>query len=109
MNRKIAFVLASCVAIGMAQAASAQQAYYAPPAVIAPSAPPVVREEVIPVAPGPVERTVWVRGHYEWSGNGYYWVSGHYIERPEPGLIWEPGRWVAVAGHWEWYGGHWRR
>jgi len=30
MNRKIAFLAAACGAIGVAQAASAQQAYYAP-------------------------------------------------------------------------------
>ncbi len=51
MNRKIVFMLGACASIGLAQAASAQQAYYAPPAVIAPAAPPAVREEVIPARP----------------------------------------------------------
>jgi hypothetical protein len=52
---------------------------------------------------------VWTPGHYEWNGHAYFWVGGHYIERPEPGLIWEPGRWLNRHGHWEWAGGHWRR
>ncbi len=117
MKRKIAFALAGLTALGLAHAASAEVhigigldgGYYAPPVVVAPAAPPPLREEVVPVPPGPPERLVWVAGHYEWSGRGYYWVSGHYIERPEPGLIWEPGVWVSRGGHWEWAGGHWRR
>jgi hypothetical protein len=116
MNRRIAFALAAFTTLGLAQGALAGVhigvgigGYYAPPVVVAPAPPPPIREEVIPAPIGPVERTVWVPGHYEWSGRGYFWVSGHYIERPEPGLIWEPGRWVPRHGHWEWIGGHWRR
>jgi hypothetical protein len=108
MSRRIVYALAAFAALGLAQGACAQQ-YYAPPAVIAPGPPPPIREEVIPAPPGPPERLVWVGGHYEWSGRGYFWVSGHYVERPEPGLFWEPGRWVARHHHWEWYAGHWRR
>jgi hypothetical protein len=147
MNRPIAFALATCAVVGLAGAASAQQAYYsrtyqtpapaydpAPAAgyeptpgytetyrtegpgytesystttTTAPIAPPAVREEIVPAPPDSAERVAWVRGRYEWNGAAYYWVPGHYIERPRPGLYWEPGRWVAVNGRWEWYAGHW--
>jgi len=73
----------------------------------APIAPPAVREEVVPPPPGAPDRVAWVRGHYRWDGVAYVWVPGHYMNRPRPGLFWEPGRWVAVNGRWEWYAGHW--
>jgi hypothetical protein len=116
MDRRTAFVLAACAGLCVAGSASAGVhigvdlgGYYAPPVVVAPAPPPPIREEVVPVPPGPPDRAVWVQGHYEWSGRGYFWVNGHYIERPEPGLFWEPGRWIPRHGHWEWTGGHWRR
>jgi hypothetical protein len=80
-----------------------------PPVVIAPGAPPPLRVEPVPPPPGPPEAVVWAPGHWEWSGRSYFWVSGHYVERPEVGLFWEPGRWIDRHGHWEWIGGHWRR
>ena len=116
MNRLMILAFAACGAVFLAQGAQAEVhigvgigGYYAPPVVVAPAPPPPIRQEIVPVPVGPVERVVWVPGHYEWSGRGYFWVNGHYIERPEPGLVWEPGRWVARHGHWEWFGGHWRR
>ena len=80
-----------------------------PPVVVAPGPPPPLRHEIVPPPPGPSGLAVWVPGHWEWSGRSYFWVGGHYVERPEVGLIWEPGRWIGRHGHWEWRGGHWRR
>jgi hypothetical protein len=109
MNRKLALFVAF-ILLGLTPYASAQPGvYYAPPSVYAPAPPPPPRGEVILPPPGPREAFVWAPGHYEWSGRSYFWVTGHYIERPEPGLIWEPGRWIDRHGRWEWIGGHWRR
>jgi len=69
------------------------------------SAPPPARIENVPHRDG----FIWASGHWEWSGRTYFWVGGHYIERPEVGLVWEPGRWIDRHGHWEWAGGHWHR
>jgi hypothetical protein len=116
MNRNATLLLAAlAMSLGSAGAASARVyiggEFYVPPVVVAPTpiAPPPLRPEVIPPPPGPPELMVWTPGHYEWNGHAYFWVGGHYIERPEPGLIWEPGRWLNRHGHWEWAGGHWRR
>jgi hypothetical protein len=115
MNRKTVLLFgALSAAVGAAGSASARVGveFFVPPVVVGPvmaPPPPVVAPEPLPPPPGPVEAMVWVPGHYEWSGRAYYWVHGHYIQRPEPGLIWEPGVWVNVHGHYEWHGGHWRR
>ncbi len=115
MRNKLGLLIA-CGALVLAGTASAEVhigvglgGYYAPPVVVAPAPPPPIREELVPPPPGPREAWVWVNGHYEWNGRSYFWVGGHYIERPEVGLIWEPGRWIDRHGHWEWIGGHWRR
>ena len=105
MKHILGITFAVCAAIGLAQAASAQQ-YYGPES-LAPAPPPAVREEVVPAPLAPGQAT-WMPGHYEWNGRAYFWVGGHYIEQPV-GLYWEPGRWVARGGQWVWIGGHWRR
>ncbi len=114
MNRKITLIAVavafSCAVAGVASArVYVGGEFFVPPVVIAPGAPPPIREEVVPPPPGPAEVSIWTPGHWEWNGRSYFWVGGHYVERPEPGLFWEPGRWTARHGHWEWIGGHWRR
>ena len=110
MKRIFAITFAACAAIGLARAASAQE-YYGPESLPPQPAPPpaTAPEEYAPPAPpGPPEASYWVRGHWDWNGYQYVWVSGHYMQRPV-GLYWEPGRWVARDGQWVWIGGHWRR
>jgi hypothetical protein len=103
------FVLVAAAIMGFAPLASAQPGYYAPPPVYAPAPPPPPHREIMVPPPGPPARFVWDRGHHEWNGRVYFWVPGHYIERPEPGLIWIPGRWGDFHGQWRWIGGHWHR
>ena len=43
--------------------------------VYAPSAPPPLQTEVIPVAPSPVH--VWINGYWGWGGASYAWRPGH--------------------------------
>ncbi len=68
--------------------------------------PPAPRSELIP--PAPNERVVWDPGRWNWNGQGYVWISGHYVERPYQQAKWEPGHWVAQDGAWAWEQGHWR-
>jgi hypothetical protein len=60
--------------------------------------------------PQPSPNTVWVRGHYEYAGDGrnYQWVPGHW-ETPPPGAR------TYVSGHWQqesqgyvWIPGSWQ-
>ena len=73
--------------------------------IVAPSAPPPMRTEVVPVArPG----YVWDGGHWRWSGRDYIWVPGHW--RPvQVGARWIPGHWVQRGPNWHWIEGHWAR
>jgi len=72
-----------------------------------PPAPVSEPQENIP--PQPSGNAVWIRGHYEYNGNGYQWMSGHW-EVPPGGMrayigpSWQPaanGGYVYVRGHWQ--------
>lgn len=70
------------------------------------TAPPPVRTEVIPAAPGP--RYAWVPGRYVVRGRAYVWQPGFYQAAPR-------ARQTYVAGHWKpgrrgyvWVPGRWR-
>ena len=74
--------------------------------MIAPSAPPEVRAEVIPPAPNDLE--VWYPGHWQWTGASWDWAPGHYVTRPRVTAMWQPGHWeVQPAGGYMWVEGHW--
>jgi hypothetical protein len=74
--------------------------------VIAPAAPPPVREEIIP--PAPSTDVVWQPGHWTWNGAQYAWVSGAYIARPRPQVAWVPGHWDQDPAGWTWVDGYWQ-
>ena len=59
--------------------------------VYAPSAPPPLQTEVIPVAPSPVH--VWINGYWGWGGASYAWRPGHWAMPPRPGYMWHQPRW----------------
>ena len=66
------------------------------------AAPPVLREERWAPRPG----FVWVRGYWDWRGDQWAWMPGHY-ERERVGYIWRDPRWeprdgvyVRVEGTW---------
>lgn len=72
-------------------------------AIVATAPPPPIAEAV------PEERRgyVWSPGHYEWRGNQYVWVRGHWIadragyEYREPRWVQRgSGEWVLVGGDW---------
>jgi len=75
--------------------------------IIAPSAPPPPRYEVVP-APPPQRYVVWDPGHWNWDGRGWIWVPGHYEDRPHPHAVWVVGHWAHRRGGWVWIPAHWR-
>lgn len=74
--------------------------------LIAPSAPPEIRAEVVP--PPPTTTVTWEAGHWSWSNDQWVWTAGHYAQRPTPQAVWEPGHWVRQANGWLWVDGSWR-
>jgi hypothetical protein len=74
--------------------------------VIAPAAPPPIREEIVP--PAPSTDVVWQPGHWSWIGTQYVWVSGAYIARPRPQVAWTPGHWDQSPNGWTWVDGYWQ-
>ncbi len=61
------------------------------------------------VPPQPAQQAVWIRGHYDYVGNGYQWRAGRW-EIPPAGMrsyvspTWQPaarGGYVYVRGHWQ--------
>ncbi|HTV44355.1 MAG TPA: hypothetical protein VMF05_03480 [Stellaceae bacterium] len=74
-------------------------------AAVAPYAPPPELAEIPPPAPTP--NSLWRFGHWVWSGTGYHWTRGHYIERPTPTDNWSRGYWQQGPDGWVWIEGHW--
>lgn len=74
--------------------------------VVAPTAPPPVYQEVVPVAP--FADAIWIAGFWGWLGGRYVWNGGHW-DHHRPGYHWEPHRWVPHGnGGWRMEGGRWR-
>ncbi len=73
--------------------------------VYAPSAPPPLQTEVIPVAPSPVH--VWINGYWGWGGASYAWRPGHWAMPPRPGYMWHQPRWNHGPRGWSQHGGGW--
>ncbi|MBU9572272.1 YXWGXW repeat-containing protein [Burkholderia multivorans] len=71
--------------------------------VVAPSAPPPVRYEVVPAAR---VGYVWERGHWRWEHGRYVWIGGHW-EAERVGMHWVPGHWDRRGPNWFWTRGHW--
>jgi len=70
---------------------------------VAPPAP------VVEAVPEPRRGFVWTPGFYDFRGNQYVWVRGHWT-RERPGYEWREARWVEMGnGHWRRVGGNWER
>jgi hypothetical protein len=80
-------------------------AYPAGDVVYAPSAPPPLQAEVVPVAPSPVH--VWINGYWGWGGGRYAWTPGYWAVPPRPGYVWHPRRWEHGPHGWHQRGGRW--
>jgi hypothetical protein len=101
MHRK-SLVAAAFAAALMGFGAAAQAQYTATVSV----APPPPRHEVIP---GARNGWVWAPGHYEWRGNEYAWLDGHWL-RERAGYEYREPRWVQRGdGSWVFVGNNWER
>ena len=101
MQRKPLLAAAFAAAL-MGFGAAAQAQYTA----IVSTAPPPPRHEVVPA---PRTGWVWAPGHYEWRGNEYVWVEGHWM-RDRVGYEYREPRWVQRAdGSWILVGNNWEQ
>jgi hypothetical protein len=105
----VAASLAAGALLGIASTAQAVPAIVAgtgPGEVIVQTAPPAPIYEAVPA---PRAGYIWAPGAYEWRGDRYAWVGGHWIET-RPGYAWEEAHWVQRPdGSWRLMGGHWVR
>jgi hypothetical protein len=87
--------------VALAPAANAQQ--YTAIVAVAPPAP------IHEVVPAPRQGYVWAPGHYEWRGDQYTWVRGHWLEA-RAGYQYQEPRWVQRGnGQWALVGNTWER
>jgi hypothetical protein len=69
-------------------------------------APPAPRHEAVPA---PRTGWIWAPGHYEWRGNEYSWVEGHWM-RERVGYEYREPRWVQRSdGSWTLVGNSWEQ
>jgi hypothetical protein len=106
MNRIRLFSLAAMAAFGLALSACVppDQGHVVDGVVMV--APPAPQVEVIPTPPQP--SYVWIRGYWNWVGDRYAWVAGHYTA-PRPGHHWVAYEWVRQGDGWRLRPGHWER
>ncbi|MFO1047247.1 MAG: hypothetical protein U1E52_05025 [Geminicoccaceae bacterium] len=99
-----ALALAGCTEIVREPAPRSAVMIDEPGGFVVQERPPVMREEIVPLAPGP--GYAWHPGHWRWE-NGWAWAPGRYIARPHPEAVWVPGHWAARRYGWSWIPGHW--
>lgn len=68
-------------------------------------APPPPRHEAVPRAR---RGQVWEEGHWEWRGNRYHWVRGHWVQA-RAGHQYRQPQWAERDGRWEFKRGGWDR
>ncbi|HUA53004.1 MAG TPA: hypothetical protein VMB81_12620 [Candidatus Sulfotelmatobacter sp.] len=98
----IAAVIAATPALALAQSTVSTVQ------IIAPTAPPALRTEVVPPPPTPGVAVTWQSGYWNWNNNQWVWMPGHYVDTPSPQAVWEPGHWAQEPNGWLWVQGRWR-
>lgn len=60
--------------------------------------------------PQPSPNSVWVRGHYEYTGDGrnYQWVPGHWETPPQGARTYVAGHWRQDSQGYMWVPGRWQ-
>lgn len=60
--------------------------------------------------PQPSANTVWIRGHYEYAGDGqnYQWVPGHWETPPSGARTYVAGHWQQSSQGYVWMPGSWQ-
>src|SRR6185369_12254402 len=102
MTKRVA-VLILCLAMFVAPAAVAPR--LATAQLVTSNGPPPPREEL--PAPRTSSRDLWLKGYWEWTGNGYRWVPGHWERAPHRGWSYYEPMWSEVGGRWLFFAGHW--
>ncbi|HTW26214.1 MAG TPA: hypothetical protein VME92_03725 [Acetobacteraceae bacterium] len=79
------------------------------PVAAVPPYPPVPppRVEVVPKPPVSATALSWQPGHWNWTGTGYVWMPGLYVERAGHGTLWQDGYWSQTPNGYVWVPGHW--
>jgi WXXGXW repeat (2 copies) len=70
-------------------------------------APPAMRVEPMPTAPGPGH--AWVAGYWTWDGARYAWNQGHWERPPQAMDVWQAPRWEHGRHAWGFTQGRWMR
>ncbi|MFP2910772.1 hypothetical protein ACLESD_38195 [Pyxidicoccus sp. 3LFB2] len=68
-------------------------------------APPAPQFEAPPPAPAP--ELTWTPGYWYWSGDNWVWVTGTWVEPPQPNLVYVSPRWVRRGPAWFFSCGGW--
>ena len=55
----------------------------------------------------PAPDYVWVKGFYDWQGEGWVWTPGHWIAPPARSVRWVSPRYVRVEDGWWYEPAHW--
>jgi hypothetical protein len=92
-------VLFSVLLLAMSTAAFGQVGFSI---TIAPPALPVYEQ---PICPG--EGYLWTPGYWGYGDDGYYWVSGDWIQAPQVGFLWTPGYWGWGGNAYAFHEGYW--
>jgi len=76
--------------------------------IVAPQPPPPAQAETVPPAPpATMQYFYWDPGHWHWTGTDWFWVAGHYVEKPYTNAYWVPGHWDSRPYGWTWIPGYW--
>jgi len=92
-----AVLLAACLMLGQGCAI---------PYADHPPVPPVLAEDV-PAPPRSPVTLIWQPGHYDWTGTGYAWVRGEWVDRAGHGSLWQDGYWRRSGQAPVWVPAHW--
>ena len=112
-TRMVLKAAAACLAGAIALPTVAQLPLPPPPPLpdlhirVVEAAPPPPRREVIVYTERPALDYVWVNGFYDWRGDGWAWVPGHWLAPPASAVHWVSPRYVRVEEGWWYEPAHW--
>ena len=82
--------------------------YWQDRTIVAPVAPPPLRDETVEYRYAPAGEYFWAPGSWRWTGVEYTWAPGYWAPRME-GWGWVRPYWVSYGGRWECHGWGWER
>ena len=68
---------------------------------------PLPLAEDVPAPPSAAVTLIWRPGHYDWTGMGYAWVRGAWVDRAGHGSLWQDGYWRRSGPNPVWVPAHW--